>query len=129
MVQRRTVLGKRGRSSVNSLKKMISTWKEDGLLRRVVKNSGYLFSSSTLSIPLGAIQSILAARLLGASYARFEAFGTKQAAVDQSELDDFETATRNQLGEKEFLEAWQAGQILTLQESVSLALTELDLGE
>ncbi len=44
---------------------MISTWKEDGLLRQVVKNSGYLFSSSTLSIPLGAIQSILAARLLG----------------------------------------------------------------
>jgi O-antigen/teichoic acid export membrane protein len=48
-------------------RKLVSIWKEDNLLRRVVKNSGYLFSSSTLAIPLGAVQSIFSARLLGAA--------------------------------------------------------------
>jgi hypothetical protein len=66
----------------------------------------------------------LAARLLGASYARFEALSTRHGPVDQSELDLFETVTRNQLGDEAFLEAWQAGQTLTLQDAVSLALTE-----
>lgn len=85
---------------------------------------------ATLAGPSAALgHPELAARLLGASYARFEAYGTKQVAVDQSELDDFETATRNQLGDKAFLEAWQAGQTLTLQEAVSLALAELNLGK
>jgi predicted ATPase len=84
---------------------------------------------ATLAGPSAALgHPDLAARLLGASYARFQAFGTKQVAVDQSELDDFETATRDLLGDKAFLEAWQAGQTLTLQDAVSLALTELDLG-
>ncbi len=45
--------------------KASAIWKEDNLLRKVVKNSGYLFSSNTLSIPLSAVQSIFAARLLG----------------------------------------------------------------
>ena len=45
-------------------KKLLATWKEDKLLRRVVKNSSYLFSSSTLSLPIQAVQGILAARTL-----------------------------------------------------------------
>jgi tetratricopeptide (TPR) repeat protein len=85
---------------------------------------------ATLAGPSTALgHPYLAARLLGASNARFEASGTKQAVVDQSELDDFETATRNLLGDKAFQEAWQTGYTLTLQEAVSLAITELDLGE
>jgi predicted ATPase/DNA-binding CsgD family transcriptional regulator len=68
----------------------------------------------------------LAAQLLGASYARFKSLGILHAPVDQSELDHFETATRQHLGDEAYLETWQAGQTLTLQEAVSLALSELD---
>ncbi|MBT7783830.1 MAG: oligosaccharide flippase family protein, partial [Anaerolineae bacterium] len=47
------------------LSKILSIWQEDSLLRRVVKNSSYLFSSSTIGMGLAMIQSVLAARLLG----------------------------------------------------------------
>lgn len=40
-------------------------WSQDSLLRRIIRNSGYLFSSNAISIFLTAIQGILAARLLG----------------------------------------------------------------
>ena len=45
--------------------KIISVWQEDSLLRRVLKNSSYLFSSSTVGMALAIVQSVLAARLLG----------------------------------------------------------------
>jgi len=45
--------------------KLSSIWKEDDLLRRVVRNSGYLFSSNTISAALGFLQGIFAVRLLG----------------------------------------------------------------
>lgn len=38
---------------------------EDRLLNRVLKNTGYLFSSSTIGLLLSMVQSIFAARLLG----------------------------------------------------------------
>jgi len=41
------------------------TFKQDTLLKRVIRNSGYLFSSNGVSIALSTLQSILAARLLG----------------------------------------------------------------
>jgi len=41
------------------------TLKQDPVLSRVLKNSGYLFSSTTISLVLVFVQSILAARLLG----------------------------------------------------------------
>lgn len=51
---------------MNSLRQRISHFlHEDPLLRRLLKNTGYMFSSSTLSIVFVAIQSILSARLLG----------------------------------------------------------------
>jgi non-specific serine/threonine protein kinase len=85
---------------------------------------------ATVAGPFAALgHPDLAARLLGATYARFGELGTRHDPVDQSEFDLFETATRDLLGEKAFLEAWQSGQTLTLREAVSLALTEFDLGE
>jgi O-antigen/teichoic acid export membrane protein len=42
------------------------TWTQDSLLRGVVKNSSYLFSSNAVSILLSMLQGIFAARLLGA---------------------------------------------------------------
>ncbi len=38
---------------------------ENELIRRVVKNSGYLFSATVFTAAIGMVQSILAARLLG----------------------------------------------------------------
>jgi len=40
-------------------------WRQDPIFQRVLKNTGYLFSASTVGLVLVFIQSILAARLLG----------------------------------------------------------------
>lgn len=43
----------------------LSRWRQDDLLRRVVRNSSYLFSSNAVSAALSFLQGILAVRLLG----------------------------------------------------------------
>jgi O-antigen/teichoic acid export membrane protein len=43
----------------------LRTWWQDRLLRGVLKNSSYLFSSNTISAALSMVNSILATRLLG----------------------------------------------------------------
>jgi O-antigen/teichoic acid export membrane protein/glycosyltransferase involved in cell wall biosynthesis len=43
----------------------LRSWGQDRRLRGILKNSGYLFSSNTLSAFLSALQGVLAARLLG----------------------------------------------------------------
>jgi O-antigen/teichoic acid export membrane protein len=50
---------------VTVLEKISAIWKEDHLLRRVVKNSSYLFSSNALSAVLSFLQTIVAVRLIG----------------------------------------------------------------
>ena len=45
--------------------KLSAIWAEDNLLRRVVKNSSYLFSSNAISAVLGLIQTVIAVRLIG----------------------------------------------------------------
>ena len=44
--------------------KISSIWHGDALLRQVVKNSSYLFSSSTLSIGFNVIASVFSTRTL-----------------------------------------------------------------
>ncbi len=44
---------------------LLRTWWNDRLLRNVLANSSYLFSSNSATIILGMVQGILAARLLG----------------------------------------------------------------
>lgn len=44
---------------------ILAAWRSDPLLRRVVKNSSHLFSSSAVSALLSFAQGILAARLIG----------------------------------------------------------------
>jgi O-antigen/teichoic acid export membrane protein len=44
------------------------TLQQDPILSRVLKNTGYLFSSTTISLVLVFVQSILAARLLGVTF-------------------------------------------------------------
>jgi O-antigen/teichoic acid export membrane protein len=43
----------------------LHTWWQDKLLRGVLKNTSYLFSSNTITAGLGMVNSILATRLLG----------------------------------------------------------------
>ena len=43
----------------------LRTWWQDKLLRGVLKNSSYLFSSNTISAALGMVNSVLVTRLLG----------------------------------------------------------------
>jgi len=45
--------------------KLLFTWREDGLLRRVVKNSAHLLSGSAVSAGLGFLQGILVVWLIG----------------------------------------------------------------
>ncbi len=48
-----------------SLLQRLQAWREDVFLQRVLRNSGYLFTSTTLSAFLSFVQGMLAARLLG----------------------------------------------------------------
>ena len=50
---------------VVTLRRLWATWKQDPLLGQVLRNTSYLFSSSTLGTGLSMVQSIFAARLLG----------------------------------------------------------------
>ncbi|HEX7542127.1 MAG TPA: hypothetical protein VF352_08355, partial [Anaerolineales bacterium] len=45
--------------------KLSGTWKEDNLLRRVVRNSRYLFGSNVISSVLSFGQTVIAVRLIG----------------------------------------------------------------
>ncbi len=45
---------------------LLHSWRQDRLLRQVLKNSAYLFSSGGIAAALGMLQGIFAVRLLGA---------------------------------------------------------------
>jgi O-antigen/teichoic acid export membrane protein len=51
--------------TVTIFQKLSGIWQEDHLLRRVVKNSSYLFSSNVISSVLSFVQTIIAVRLIG----------------------------------------------------------------
>ena len=78
-----------------------TTFKNDKLLRKVVRNSGYLLSSNVLSMGLSVIQSILAGRLLGV--AGFGVIGTITAFA--STLNRLFSFRMNELVVKYFGEA------------------------
>lgn len=50
---------------MNLIERLRAIWQEDGLFRRVVRNSSFLFSSSVIGAGLGLINGILATRLIG----------------------------------------------------------------
>ncbi len=52
---------------MNLLQKLTALWRDDTLLRRVVKNSAHLFSGSTIAAGLGMVQSMFTARALDVS--------------------------------------------------------------
>jgi O-antigen/teichoic acid export membrane protein len=50
---------------VTVFQKLSAAWEEDNLLRRVVRNSSYLFGSNVISNGLGFLQGVIVARLVG----------------------------------------------------------------
>lgn len=56
--------------------KISSTLRDDHLIRRVLRNSGYLFSSNTIAAALGFVQGIFVVRLLG-----IEKYGLVSAVI------------------------------------------------
>ncbi len=58
-------MGQRGSHPVTIFQKLSADWKEDNLLRRIVRNSSYLFGSNVISAVLSFGQTIIAVRLLG----------------------------------------------------------------
>jgi len=50
---------------VTSLRELVVSWKQDHLLKRVIRNSSYLFSSNVATSILIFIQGIIAIRLIG----------------------------------------------------------------
>jgi O-antigen/teichoic acid export membrane protein len=56
-----------GGGVVSLFQRLSAAWKEDHVLRRVVKNSSYLFSSNVISAVLSLIQTFIAVRLIGVS--------------------------------------------------------------
>jgi O-antigen/teichoic acid export membrane protein len=67
-------MGQPGSDSMKFLANLWQTWRQDILMGRVIRNTGYLFSSNTVAMALGIVQSIFAARLLGV--AGFGVLGT-----------------------------------------------------
>jgi O-antigen/teichoic acid export membrane protein len=59
------LLGLQETGTVTIFQKVSAIWKDDHLLRRVVKNSSYLFSSNVVSSVLSFVQTIIAVRLIG----------------------------------------------------------------
>lgn len=58
-------MGQRGGHHLTIFQKLSADWKEDNLLRRIVRNSSYLFGSNVISAVLSFGQTIIAVRLLG----------------------------------------------------------------
>ena len=58
-------MGQVDTDAMNFVQKLIDAWKTDTLTQKVIRNTGYLFSSNTVAMLLGAGQGLLAAFLLG----------------------------------------------------------------
>jgi non-specific serine/threonine protein kinase len=65
-----------------------------------------------------------AAQLLGASDGLLKAIGLCLQPADQPEVDRFETAVRQQLGEEAFKSAWEKGQAMSLEQAIAFALED-----
>jgi O-antigen/teichoic acid export membrane protein len=58
-------MGQPNRNFMTYFQRLWSVWRQDRLLQAVVKNTGYLFSSNSISMVLTSAQGILAAIVLG----------------------------------------------------------------
>jgi hypothetical protein len=78
---------------------------------------------------VGLGKPLEAAQLLGVSHTLVEVMGTRIQPADLVEHDRIESVIRSQLGEEVFLEAWKTGQEMSLEEAISMALSDMELGD
>jgi O-antigen/teichoic acid export membrane protein len=67
-------MGQPGSDPMKFLSNLWQTWRQDARMGRIIRNTSYLFSSNSIAMGLGIVQSIFAARLLGV--AGFGVLGT-----------------------------------------------------
>jgi hypothetical protein len=67
-----------------------------------------------------------AAQLFGAMESLLESISTVRAtdSTDQREYDHYAAAVRAQLDEETFVNAWQLGRVMTLEQAIAYALEE-----
>jgi len=94
-------MGEPGEHGMKFPSSLWNTFKNDKLLQKVIKNTGYLLSSNVLSMGLSMVQSVLAGRLLGV--AGFGVIGTITAFA--SMLNRLFSFRMNELVVKYFGEA------------------------
>ena len=58
-------MGEQGSYAVSNWREMLSYWRQDILLGKVIRNSAHLFSSNSLSLALSFLMGIMSAQLLG----------------------------------------------------------------
>lgn len=58
-------MGESGHNLIDRLVRLKNNWRQDRLVQRVFRNSGYLFSGNTANLALSVIQSSFSAHLLG----------------------------------------------------------------
>jgi non-specific serine/threonine protein kinase len=88
-------------------------------------NYGLIYHIGALAGPaLGIGQPVRAARLLGASNSGLEILGTGYQPADKPEIKLFFDEAHQVLDKKVFLEAWQEGQRMTIQEAADYALSD-----
>lgn len=86
---------------------------------------GVISSLWNLAGPLSKLgQPSKAARLLGAAAALFREMGAFDHPTDYEQVAKYRAETRALLGEAAFQEAWNEGQVLTLEEAVAYARGE-----
>jgi tetratricopeptide (TPR) repeat protein len=97
------------------------------LLRELGFKYAIAIGLALLAGPVGAKgQPERAARLFGASEAFLEAMGIGQQAGDQSEVDRYVAAAREQLDEATFEATWAKGRAMSLEQAIEYALWEGD---
>jgi non-specific serine/threonine protein kinase len=110
---------RQGRHS-EALQQMVKAFQVYSALENVYYySSGYAFIAG----PLAALgEPFIAAQLLAVSEKRLLDMGAWQQPADQIQVDLYTEEVRRKLGSERFLEAWQAGSALKIEEALRLAL-------
>jgi predicted ATPase/DNA-binding CsgD family transcriptional regulator len=93
------------------------------MFRELGANYGLAMALATMAGPISRLgDHEKAARLLGASDAWMLSSGINQQPADQIEVEKFQSAVRQALGEEAFQQAWQAGHEMSIEEALDYAL-------
>ena len=94
------------------------------IFKELVTGIGMVTDLAVLAGPINELgDHEKAARLIGAADAACEYLGYQYQPADQFEIDQFESSTRQALGEEAFQKAWRVGHEMSLEEAIEYALS------